>query len=174
MTSAAVRSALFRNAYFHFFDYAACEPRQWQRLSLWGPIITERLYRVALTGEDLTPESAAMIRAGLSDEDAPEFVARVIFAAHQYTFRPLALEDRAVIERMKVIARQFVPVYVRKLMCGRPLNIPSLQEIEDSIHGRLTLDEMRERLDAAFETPKQDQRTQTDSMARSAPAHPVR
>lgn len=174
MTSAAVRSALFRNAYFHFFDYAACEPRQWQRLSLWGPILTERLYRVALTGEDLTPESAAMIRAGLSDEEAPEFVARVIFAAHQYTFRPLPLEDRAVIERMKVIARQFVPVYMRKLMCGRPLNIPSLQEIEDSIAGRLTLDEMRGRLAAAFGTPEQDAGAQSNVVEGSAHARPAR
>ncbi|MGH2343259.1 hypothetical protein ACRC7T_17455 (plasmid) [Segnochrobactraceae bacterium EtOH-i3] len=149
--SHATRAALFRNAYFHFFDYALCEPRNWQRLSLWGPILTERLYRVAASGEDLTSESAAMIREGLSDEEAPEFVARVIFAAHQYTFRPLPLEERAMIERMKVIARQFVPVHVRKLMCGRPLNIPSLQEIEDSVAGRLTLDEMRERLAAAFE-----------------------
>lgn len=153
MTSAAVRSALFRNAYFHFFDYALCEPRNWQRLSLWGPILTERLYRAARSGEELTAESAAMIREGLSDEEAPEFVARVIFAAHQYTFRPLPLEERAMIERMKVITRQFVPVHVRKLMCGRPLNIPSLQEIEDSIAGRLTLDEMHERLVAAFGTP---------------------
>lgn len=174
MTSAAVRSALFRNAYFHFFDYAACEPRQWQRLSLWGPIITERLYRVALTGEDLTPESAAMIRAGLSDEEAPEFVARVIFAAHQYTFRPLPCADRAVIERMKVIARQFVPVYVRKLMCGRPLNLPSLQEIEDSIAGRLTLDEMRERLAAAFGLPEQDAGAKSNIVEGSANACPAR
>lgn len=54
--SHATRAALFRNAYFHFFDYALCEPRNWQRLSLWGPILTERLYRVAASGEDLTSE----------------------------------------------------------------------------------------------------------------------
>ncbi len=142
-------SALRRFTYSHFYDLATCRPRDWreyERLSQWGPTLLDRLAQVAMTGEDLTDESRAMIRAGLTDEEAPEFVARVIFAAHLYTFRPLAIEDRATIERMKVIARQFVPTYIRKLMCGRPLNIPSLAEEAASIEGRLTIPEMLDRL----------------------------